>query len=213
MIELRDFTLAYPGKQNLFAPQTFTLAASESIALCGDSGVGKSSLLYAACGLIPRQITAELSGELLLEGKPPSEHTPMQRAHLIGMVMQNPETQLFCGTVELEVAFGLENLCVPHDDMQVRVRESLELVGLWARRGESPGVLSGGQKQLLALASVLVLQPELLLLDEALSQLDSNACANMMTVLCELRRHGQAMLVVDHDPARRALLCNREVWL
>ncbi|MCL2195647.1 MAG: energy-coupling factor ABC transporter ATP-binding protein [Oscillospiraceae bacterium] len=213
MIELRDFTLAYPGGSPLFAPQTFTLAAGESIALCGDSGVGKSSLLYACCGLIPQQIAADLQGELLLAGKPPTEHSPAERTALIGMVMQNPETQLFCGTLELEVAFGLENCCVPREDMQQRVRESLELVGLWVRREESPNVLSGGQKQLLALAAVLALQPKLLLLDEALSQLDTTACAHMMDVLCSLRTRGQAMLIVDHDPARRAKLCDREVHL
>lgn len=213
MIKLHNFTLAYPGKETLFAPQTFTLAAGESIALCGDSGVGKSSLLYACCGLIPRQITADSQGEILLDGKAPGEHSPAERKKLVGMVMQNPETQLFCGTVELEVAFGLENCCVPREEMQARVRESLELVGLWARRQESPGVLSGGQKQLLALASVLVLRPKLLLLDEALSQLDTLACTNMMAVLCGLRAQGQAMLVVDHDENRRAKLCDREVLL
>ncbi|MCL2532039.1 MAG: energy-coupling factor ABC transporter ATP-binding protein [Oscillospiraceae bacterium] len=213
MIELRDFTLAYPGKEALFAPQTWQLAAGESLALCGDSGAGKSSLLYACCGLIPRQIAAELQGEILLAGKVPGEHSPAERTSLVGMVMQNPETQLFCGTIELEVAFGLENLRVPREEMQNRVQEALKLVGLWARRGEPPGVLSGGQKQLLALASVLVLRPKLLLLDEALSQLDSDACANMMAVLCALRRDGQAMLVVDHDENRRAKLCDCEVKL
>ncbi|MCL2446250.1 MAG: energy-coupling factor ABC transporter ATP-binding protein [Oscillospiraceae bacterium] len=213
MIELREFTLAYPGKENLFAPQHFSLAAGESMALCGDSGVGKSSLLYACCGLIPRQIAADLQGEILLQGKPPASHSPAEHTKLVGMVIQNPEIQLFCGTVELEVAFGLENLCVPREEMQTRVREALELVGLWARRGESPSVLSGGQKQLLALASVLVLQPKLLLLDEALSQLDSDACANMMAVLSGLRKRGQTMLIVDHDKNRRAKLCDREILL
>jgi energy-coupling factor transporter ATP-binding protein EcfA2 len=213
MLELRQFTLAYPNQNVLFAPQTFTLAAGESIALCGDSGAGKSSLLYVACGLIPRQIAAETQGEILLAGRSPDEHSPAERTALIGMVVQNPETQLFCGTVELEVAFGLENLCVPRDEMHMRVRETLELVGLWQRRSEPPNVLSGGQKQLLALASVLVLRPQLLLFDEALSQLDGTAAAHMMDVLCELRRSGQAMLVVDHDENRRAKLCDREVWL
>jgi len=213
MLECHQFTIAYPKHTPLFPPQTFTLAAGESVALCGDSGTGKSSLLYAICGLIPRQIEAELHGEILLAGKPPSKHTLAERTGLVGMVMQNPETQLFCGTVELEIAFGLENLCMPREDMQACVREVLELVGLWARRSESPNILSGGQKQLLALASVLVLQPKLLLLDEALSQLDSTACATMMAVLCELRRNGQAMLVVDHDEKRRAKLCDSEVCL
>ena len=214
MLELNNYTITYPGaEQPVFAPLCFCASAGESIALRGDSGAGKSSLLLGICGLIPHSIAAQTSGELLLFGKPPGEHSRAARTELVGMVFQNPETQLFCGTVELEAAFGLENLCIARDEMQERVREALEAVGLWARRGESPNTLSGGQKQLLALASVLVMRPRLLLLDEALSQLDEQAAANMLAVLRDLRAAGQSMLFVDHDSARCAALADREVWL
>ena len=213
MLELNSFTITYPGKtQPVFAPQSFALAPGEAVALRGNSGAGKSSLLLGICGLIPTSSPAEVQGEILLFGKPPGDYSPAERTCLVGMVFQNPETQLFCGTVELEVAFGLENLCVSRDEMQARVQQTLKQVGLWERRGESPSVLSGGQKQLLALASVLVLRPKLLLLDEAMSQLDEQAAACMTTILQQLRATGQTMLIVDHDDARCGF-AHREIWL
>ena len=182
------------------------------MAVKGDSGAGKSSLLLSACGIIPGSLPAQTRGELLLYGKSPAAYARAELTGLAGMVFQSPETQLFCGTVELEAAFGLENLCLPRDEMRERVREILELVGLWERREESPSKLSGGQKQLLALAAVLALRPRLLLLDEALSQLDAQAGERMMDVLRELQRSGQTMLFADHDDTRRAF-ADREICL
>jgi len=204
-LEAKGFTLTYPGAQGpVFAPADFAVAPGEAAALRGESGAGKSSLLLCACGIIPGSVDAQLSGELLLFGRPPGEYTRAEMARTVGMVFQNPETQLFCGTVALEVAFGLENLCVPREEMHERVRQSLETVGLWERRGEAPGDLSGGQKQLLALAAALALEPKLLLLDEALSQLDGEAAARMAQVLQGLRSGGVTMLLADHDGARCA---------
>jgi len=212
-LEAKGFALTYPGAEKpVFPPLDFAVEAGETVALRGESGAGKSSLLLCACGLIPRSVDAEITGEIRLFGKIPGELTREEQARLVGMVFQNPETQLFCGTAELEVAFGLENLCVPREDMLVRVGEALKTVGLWERRLDSPENLSGGQKQLLALAAVLALRPRLLLLDEALSQLDAQAAARMMEVLRRLRAEGQTMLIADHDDERRAF-ADREIWL
>jgi len=212
-LEARGFTLTYPGAEGpVFPPLDFAIAPGEAVALRGDSGAGKSSLLLCACGLIPGSIKAEIAGEIRLFGRPPGEYTRVELTQNVGMVLQNPETQLFCGTVELEAAFGPENLCVPQDEMRLRVREALEMAGLWERRGDSPSVLSGGQKQLLALAAVLALRPRLLLLDEALSQLDEQASERMMEVLVKLKCEGQTMLFVDHD-IERCKLADREIWL
>jgi len=212
-LEARGFTLTYPGMEKpVFPPLNFAIEPGETVALRGESGAGKSSLLLCACGLIPGSVEAETTGEILLFGRPPEKLTRADVVENVGMVFQNPETQLFCGTAELETAFGLENLCVHRDEMRLRVREALEMVGLWERRGDAPAVLSGGQKQLLALAAVLALGPKLLLLDEALSQLDGQGCARMMEVLGELKKTGQTMVIVDHDDARRGF-ADREIWL
>ena len=212
-LEAKGFTLTYPGAERpVFPPLDFAVEAGETVALRGESGAGKSSLLLCACGLIPGSVEAEITGEIRLFGRPPGEYTRAELTWAVGMVFQNPETQLFCGTAALEVAFGLENLCVPQNEMRGRVREALETVGLWERRGDSPSVLSGGQKQLLALAAALALRPGLLLLDEALSQLDEQGCARMMGVLRRLRAGGQTMVLVDHDEERRGC-ADREIWL
>ncbi|MCL2495553.1 MAG: energy-coupling factor ABC transporter ATP-binding protein [Oscillospiraceae bacterium] len=213
-LEAKRFTLTYPGMETpVFAPLDFAVAEGEAVALRGDSGAGKSSLLLCACGLIPGSVEAAIAGEIRLFGRPPGEYTRAALTQTVGLVFQNPEAQLFCGTAALEAAFGPENLCLPPDEMRARVRGALETVGLWARRGDAPSVLSGGQKQLLALAAVLALRPRLLLLDEALSQLDDQSAARMMGVLAQLKRGGQTMLFVDHDDARRKLLADREIWL
>ncbi|MDR2687474.1 MAG: energy-coupling factor ABC transporter ATP-binding protein [Oscillospiraceae bacterium] len=212
-LEARGFTLTYPGaRRPVFPPLDFAMEPGEAAALRGDSGAGKTSLLLCACGLIPGSVEAEVAGELLLFGRPPGEYTRAELARSVGMVFQNPETQLFCGRADLEVAFGLENLCVPQDEMRARVREALGIVGLWERRGDSPSVLSGGQKQLLALAAALALRPKLLLLDEALSQLDGQAAARMAGVLRDLKSGGQAILLADHGDGRCAF-ADREIWL
>ena len=215
-LEAKGFTLTYPGAERpVFPPLDFSIREGETVALRGDSGAGKSSLLLCACGLIPGSIPAEITGELRLFGRPPAEFSRAERTRLVGMVFQNPETQLFCGTVELEAAFGLENLCVLREEMLERVREALETVGLWGRRRDPPSLLSGGQKQLLALAAVLALRPRLLLLDEALSQLDAHAAARMMDVLRQLQAGGQTMLSVDHACGEQSLreFCHQVIEL
>ena len=202
-LDVKGFSLTYPGAARpVFEGLDLTVVEGETVALRGESGAGKSSLLLCACGLIPGSIPAETSGGLLLFGRPPAAYSRAELCRGGGMVFQNPETQLFCGTAELELAFGLENLRVPREEMRGRVREALEAVGLWQRRGEAPSRLSGGQKQLLALAAVLALKPRLLLLDEALSQLDAPTAARMMELLLPLKAAGQSMLFVDHNETR-----------
>ena len=214
-VEAKNFTVTYPrAEKPVFAPLDFCVGAGETVALRGDSGAGKTTLLRCVCALIPGSVgfPAATAGELLLYGKPPGDYARAALTGMVGMVFQDPETQLFCGTAALEVAFGLENICVRRDEMRERVREALETVGLWARRGDSPSALSGGQKQLLALAAVLALRPKLLLLDEAFSQLDDIAAEKMLALLHNLKARGQAMVIVDHGRELNRLI-DREVRL
>jgi len=211
-LEAKGFTLTYPGAQTpVFPPLDFAIEPGEIVALRGESGAGKSSLLLCACGLVPNSVPADITGELLLFGKPPEEFTRAEMAQTVGMVFQNPESQLFCGTAALEVAFGPENLCVPRDEMRKRVRKSLETVGLWERREDAPGALSGGQKQLLALAAALALGPKLLLLDEALSQLDAQVYARIVGVLLRLRGEGCTIVLADHTTCGGFV--DRDIWM
>lgn len=204
--EIRQLTLCY-GEEGtpLFSGLDLQVQQGETLALYGPSGCGKSTILRLICGVIPRNIRAEVSGEVLLWGKPVAEHSRAELAEAVGVVFQNPETQLFCDTVEDELAFGLENLCLPREEMTQRIDDALGLTGLEHYRTTSPALLSGGQKQLVVLAAVMAMRPRLLLLDEAMSQLDAAASAEMMAVFRRLQANGQTILMVDHDQDNLAL--------
>ena len=197
-VEVKSLSVAYDSL-GIIKDFSFAVEAGEAVLLKGPSGCGKSTFLHALCGLIPGSIQAEVSGEVLIFGKNILALGIQERAREIGIVFQNPETQLFCGSVEDEIAFGLENLCIPRDTIGRRIEDMLSLTGLDQRRFTAPKDLSGGQKQLLVLASVLTLDPRILLLDEALSQLDSDSKETLKTWIQALKDEGRTLLMVDHD--------------
>jgi energy-coupling factor transporter ATP-binding protein EcfA2 len=116
----------------------------------------------------------------------------------VGMVFQHPESQMVATIVEEDVAFGPENLGVPHEEMRVRVREALELVGMWGARDRPPHMLSAGQKQRVAIAAVLAMRPACLVLDEATSMLDPEGREAVAAIIAELRRRGTAIVAITH---------------
>ncbi|MDR1802355.1 MAG: energy-coupling factor ABC transporter ATP-binding protein [Treponema sp.] len=172
----------------------------ECLTILGESGCGKSTLLHCVCALIPRSIPAEMTGVIRLFGRPVGEYPRHELAQNIGIVFQNPETQLFCDTVEDELAFGMENICLSREEMGTRIEESLSLTGLEKYRLTSPKNLSGGQKQLVVLAAVLALRPAILLLDEVFSQLDETGRSRLMAHIAALRDSGRTIVLVDHNP-------------
>ena len=197
-VEVRNLSVAYDGR-SVIRDFSFEADTGEAVLLKGPSGCGKSTFLHAVCGLIPGSIQAEISGEILISGKNIYELSVAERAGEIGIVFQNPETQLFCDSVEDEVAFGLENICVPRDEIGRHLDTVLTLTGLEKRRFDSPKELSGGQKQLVVLAAVLALNPKILLLDEVLSQLDDNSRQSFKAQFLALRHEGRTLIMVDHD--------------
>ena len=197
-IEVSDLSVCY-GKNTVLRDFSLSVHQGETVLIQGLSGSGKSTLLHVICGLIPTVIEADVSGTVLVYDKPVTELTISERAENIGIVFQNPETQLFCDTVEDEIAFGLENLCTPVSEISERINRVLDLVDMESYRYASPRELSGGQKQRVVLAAVLALEPKILLLDEALSQLDSIGKAAMLKHLKHLKNQNCTMLMVDHD--------------
>jgi len=197
-IKISNLSVAYDGR-SIIQGFSLAVAAGESILLKGPSGCGKSTILHAVCGLIPGSIEAEISGEISLFGENVQKLSVAERAGMLGIVFQNPETQLFCDSVEDEIAFGLENLCIQRDEIARRIDEMLALVGLAQHRAVSPSKLSGGQKQLVVLASVLALDPKILLLDEALSGLDEKGKQALKARLATLKQEGRTLLMVDHE--------------
>ncbi|MDD2221394.1 MAG: ABC transporter ATP-binding protein [Clostridia bacterium] len=195
-----NLTFAYPGGKALFSNLSLCLNQGECVALTGPSGCGKSTLCYLLAGIIPRNIDGEFTGQALVFGRPVNEIPLNELVQQLGIVLQIPDSQLFSPTVEDELAFGPENLCLSRQEMRERIDEALALVGMEEYRLAHPDRLSGGQKQLIALAAVLTLKPQILIFDEALSQLDDEATARVKTVIADLKKQGKTILMVEHDP-------------
>ena len=117
----------------------------------------------------------------------------------VGIVFQDPDTQLFSPTVENEIAFGPENLCVPREKIGLRIKRVLETVNMEEYRFENPNNLSGGQKQLITIASVLAMETEILLFDEILSQIDKEGKIKIREVIRGLKEEGRTIILIEHD--------------
>ena len=159
------------------------VSEGEWVGVLGCSGAGKSTLAGLASGLVPRFASGTLEGCLLLDGRTPADWDQADRAARIGLVMEDFESQIFLGRVDLEVAFGPENLGVNRPEIGRRVQEALALVGLEGLEDRNPATLSGGQRQRLVLASVLALHPALLFLDEPWSDLDPRGWVELWRAL------------------------------
>jgi energy-coupling factor transporter ATPase len=168
--------------------------AGEYVAVVGPNGSGKSTLARHFNALL-----RPTSGRVLVDGLDTREpaHTRTIRA-TVGMVFQHPESQMVATIVEEDVAFGPENLGVPHAELRGRVREALELVGMWDARGRPPHLLSAGQKQRVAIAAVLAMRPACLVLDEATSMLDPEGREAVAAIIAEVRRRGTAVVAITH---------------
>lgn len=169
-------------------------------AVVGANGAGKSTLCYAFAGFIPHFFKGDVQGTVRVNGAE-TKTTPLaDLVTQVGMVFQNPFTQISGAklTVAEEVAFGLENLGIARGEMEQRVHGALELFGLKAAVGQSPLALSGGQQQRLALASVFVMQPSVLILDEPTSQLDPEGTRQVMETIAMLAGQGRTIVLVEH---------------
>jgi len=173
---------------------SLTIDPAEYVAVIGPNGSGKSTLARQFNALLrPTAGRVTVSG---LDTRDPV-NTRMIRA-TVGMVFQHPESQMVATIVEEDVAFGPENLGVPHDELRTRVREALDLVGMWTERERPPHLLSAGQKQRVAIAAVLAMRPACLVLDEATSMLDPEGRDAVAAIIAELRGRGTAVVAITH---------------
>ena len=175
-----------------------TLRRGEIKLLLGPSGAGKSSLALTLNGLIPHQMEGDLRGRVLVNGTPTTETTLAALTAQVGMLFQDPEAQIATLTVVDEVAFGMENLRVPPQEIGLRVAAALGQVGLEGLEGTSTGALSGGQKQRLALASTLAMGVSILVLDEPTANLDPAGTADFFKLLSRLKAGDISVLIIEH---------------
>ncbi len=200
VVEARGLSVTYQGAESSAVKEfNLDLKRGKAVALVGHTGAGKSTFLKCLNGLIPHFQRAELSGSLSVFRLVPAEHTVAELAGRVGIVFQEFENQLFSTNVEQEVAFGPENLGVHPDKIRARVAECLELVGLSGFENREPATLSGGEKQRLAIASVLAMKPDLLLLDEPTTDLDPDGKASVHRIIRSLRETGATILLVEHE--------------
>ena len=195
-----NLSCRYPNGPILFKQLDIHVEEGECVALTGPSGCGKSTLCHILSGIIPRSIEGEAEGEVLLFGQHMQNLTLRQTVQQVGVVFQNPDSQLFSPTVEDEVAFGPENLCLPREEIGKRIERALNAVKMSAYRMAGPQDLSDGQKQLIAIAAVLSLEPRALIFDEALSHLDSQYTLMAKEIIRTQKELGRAILMVEHDP-------------
>ncbi len=200
-LRIEDATYCYDGEMlPVWQHLSCCFIEGKINAICGPSGCGKSSILYLIDGLIPYMYEGNLSGKIILDDEDISELYPRYRCGKIGYVMQNPESQFTTFTVEEELAFGMENLCVPPDEMRQRIEQTLEFVGMSGYEKSNLDNLSGGQKQKIAIASVIVTNPKVLLLDEPTANLDPESRKQIFDLILRLsRERGTTIVLVEHN--------------
>jgi energy-coupling factor transporter ATP-binding protein EcfA2 len=200
LIDVEGLGFRYVGrKRPALQDVSFHLEAGESLLVLGPSGSGKSTLALCLNGAIPHFVEGDLSGSVRVNGANTRRSSMAGLAQRVGIVFQDPEMQFCMLRVDEEVAFGLENLAVPRDEMRARIGEALDAVGLADRERDPIAELSGGQKQRLALACVLAQRPDVLVFDEPTAQLDPAAAADFVGLLGELRaRRQHTLVIVEH---------------
>ncbi|MFW6135238.1 MAG: energy-coupling factor ABC transporter ATP-binding protein [Chloroflexota bacterium] len=182
----------------------------ECLALLGRTGAGKSTLCLTLNGIIPQLMGGTFRGQVLVAGRNTQTAAPGELSQTVGLVFQDPESQLFSMTVEDEVAFGPESLALPPGEIEDRVSEALKLAGVEALRSRSPLNLSGGEKQRVALAAVLAMRPEVLVLDEPTASLDPTGKRDLLEAVDRLRvERGTAVVWVTQDLDQVPLLAHR----
>ena len=201
IVEFSEVTFTYPRSDTpAIRNISFSIQQGEFVSLIGPTGAGKSTLCYCFNGAVPRLFNGDMSGVVKVAGCDTfHDEIPVLAQH-VGLVVQNARTQLFNVNVLQEVGFGCENLGLPRENIRERVKQALDFVGLAGYEDRAPSALSGGQQQRVAIACVLAMDPEVLVLDEPTSELDPIGSEQVMEVIARLNRElGKTVFLVSHD--------------
>jgi energy-coupling factor transporter ATP-binding protein EcfA2 len=216
IINLRDVTYTYP-LTDVPVLQNINLQVEEGefVAVVGPNGAGKSTLCYTLAGFVPHFFKGELSGIVEVDGQESHNSTLSEWVLNVGLAFQNPFNQISGAkyTVFEELAFGLENIGIPRDEMEARVKEAMDLTGIRDLADRSPFSLSGGQQQRVALTSILVMQPKVLVLDEPTSQLDPIGTREVFGVIRNMAERGMTVIMAEHKVEWIAQFADRVIAL
>lgn len=206
MIEFRDFSFRYAsGKKNALQNLSLTIEDGDFVGVIGNSGAGKTTLTYAMNGIVPHHYQGDFYGAVQVNGLDTVDHKPEELAGCVGSVFQDVDAQMVASMVEDELLFGLENFGVPREEIEGRVAEALEVTGITALRNRDLDTLSGGQKQKVAVAAILALRPEIIVLDEPTGELDPQSSEQIYSLLARLNQErGTTIVAVEQ---KIGLLC------
>ena len=200
LVSIEGLSVHYLGRESwVLDAVDLTHLRAQVTAVIGPSGCGKTTLVRALCGLIPHCLPSEYAGSLRLAGTEVADATVQILAQTVAYVGQSPDAAVVTRTVHDDVAFPLQNLCLPRSEITARVEQALRAVGLIERIWDDPWTLSGGQRQRLALAVALAMRPQLLVLDEPTSTIDATGREDFYTLIASLTATGMAVVVIDHD--------------
>jgi energy-coupling factor transport system ATP-binding protein len=210
LIEIENVSFSYPDGPRVLDSIDLKVEAGEFLAIVGQNGSGKTTLAKHIVGLLQ-----PAAGRVTIDGKDRAQMRPAETARAVAYVFQNPDHQIFAATVDEEVAFGPRNFGLADDEIRRRCDEAIQAVGLQNERPSDPFLLSKGERQRLAVASVLVLRPRMLILDEPTTGLDHREQLRMMALVRDLNRAGIAIVIITHTPwlvaeyARRVVLMRK----
>lgn len=211
LIELQHINYRYPLTSDLTIKDlSLKVEPGEVLGVIGSNGSGKTTVCNIMRGFIPAFYKGKLEGKVIFEDKPLDTSNLGRLAQKIGYAFQNPFTQItgVKYTVYDEIGYGLENLSVPREEANEKVEQVIKLLNLEKIRNQNPYDLSGGQKQMVALASVIVLDPELIILDEPTSQLDPSSTLAVYNIVKNLKKQGKTIIIVDHKVDLLAQVCD-----
>ncbi len=211
LIEFENVSFRYSGTSRMILEDvSFSVEEGEFVAVFGE---GKSTLLMCLCGAIPHLLPGKFSGRVRIDGMDTETYKISEISRKVGVVLQDPENQLFNLTVEGDVVFGMENLQVPPEKMEGRLLDALQTVRMGDFRRRMSHELSGGQKQRVAIASVLAMESKILVMDEPTRELAPMGTEEVFEVLSRLKQQGKTIVIVENDPEHLAPLADKMVLL
>jgi energy-coupling factor transport system ATP-binding protein len=206
MISVKNLGFVYQGgKTAALDGINIEIPDGDFVGITGTSGAGKTTFTFALNGIIPQKIKGDFYGAVTVDGVDTAEHPAEEFARKVGQVFQDIDSQMVASVVEDEILFGLENFGVPHDEIGLRVDKVLKELGIEDLRDREISSLSGGQKQKVAIASMLALEPEVIVLDEPTGELDPESSREIFKILTALNRDkGITVIIVEQ---KIMLLC------